>query len=86
MLEVCLCKLAIYKLKILGRGKFEYYKSMGGTTKRGGNKFLKFSGGVGGWGGEQKGGTQFLTLALSGTKHLAPKFNFFQLVCIVKNS
>ena len=33
MLEVRLCKPAIYKLKILGRGKFEYYKSMGGTTK-----------------------------------------------------
>ena len=45
MLEVCLCKPAIYKLKILGGGKFESYKSMRGTTKKGGTKFLKFSGG-----------------------------------------
>ena len=44
VLEVCLCKPAIYNLKILGGGKFEYYKSIGGTTKKGGTKFLKFSG------------------------------------------
>ena len=50
---VCLCKPAIYKLKILGGGKFEYYKSIGGTTKRGEPNFespmgkakFKFSGG-----------------------------------------
>ena len=39
MLEV------IFKREILGEGKFEYYKSIGGTTKRGGDKFLKFGGG-----------------------------------------
>ena len=44
VLEACLCKPAIYKLKILGGGKFESYKSMRGTTKKGGTKFLKFSG------------------------------------------
>ena len=38
MLEICLCKPAIYKLKILGGGKCESYKSMGGTTKTGGSK------------------------------------------------
>ena len=62
VLEVCLCKPATYKLKILGGGKFKYYKSMGGTAKRGGTKFLKFSGGGGGGGGEQKeGGLRFFT-------------------------
>ena len=49
MLKVHLCKPAMYKLKILGVGKFEYYKSVGGTTKRGGGAahdfWLKFSGG-----------------------------------------
>ena len=35
MLEVCLCKPAIYNLKILGRG----------NHKKGGTKFLKLSGG-----------------------------------------
>ena len=35
MLEVRLCKPAIYKLKILGGGKFEYYKSMGQPQKVG---------------------------------------------------
>ena len=32
----------MYKLKILGVGKFEYYKSMGGTTKRGGEQHMIF--------------------------------------------
>ena len=31
-------------LKNLGWGKFEYYKSMGRDHKKGGTKFLKFSG------------------------------------------
>ena len=35
MLEVRLCKPAIYKLKILGGRKFEHYKSMRGITERG---------------------------------------------------
>ena len=43
MLEVCLCKPAIYKLKILG----------GGSHKKGGTKFLKLSGGRGGAEGEE---------------------------------
>ena len=53
VLEVRLCKPSIYKLRILGGGKFEYYKSMGGTTKKGGNKQ---------WGeakGGGEGGAQF---------------------------
>ena len=54
MLEVRLCKPAIYKLEILGGGKFEYYKSMVQSQKVGGEtKFLKFNG------GKQKRGTQF---------------------------
>ena len=76
MLEVCLCKLAIYKLKILGRGKFEYYKSMGGTTKRGGgNKFLKFSGGGEGWGA--KGGNTILDFSTFGHKTFGTQIQFF---------
>ena len=60
MLDVRLCKPAIYKLKILGRGKFEYYKLIGGggrgrgNKKEGGTKFLKFSGG-----GTKGGGHDF---------------------------
>ena len=64
VLEVCLYKPTVYKLKNLGGGKFESYKSMGGTTKRwggggkgGGTKFLKFSGEE----AEGRGGIQFLT-------------------------
>ena len=50
VLVVSLCKpVIIHKLKILGGGKHEYYKSMGGTTKRG-DQILKFQG------GEQKRG------------------------------
>ena len=60
VLKVRLRKPAIYKWKILGGGKFEYYKSMGITKKRGegggesvaGIKFLKFGG------GKQKGGDE----------------------------
>ena len=60
MLEVCLCKPAIYKLKILGGEEFQYYKSMGRTTKNGENQIFKVQlGGVGG-GREQKG-PQFVT-------------------------
>ena len=59
VLEVRLCKSTIYKWEILVGGEFEYCKSMGGTTKRGGEgtEFVKFSG------GKQKGagGTRFLT-------------------------
>ena len=58
MLEVRLCKPAIYKLKILGRGKFEYYKSMGEVQKGRGTKFLKFSG------GKQKAGGMIFYLNL----------------------
>ena len=34
MLEIHLCKPAIYELRILGGGKFECYKSVGRTTKK----------------------------------------------------
>ena len=47
MIEVRLCKPAIYKLKILVGG-FQYYKSIGVTTKQ-------WWGGVG-WGGVGWGG------------------------------
>ena len=58
VLKVRLRKPAIYKWKILGGGKFEYYKSMGITKKRGeggggecgGNQVFKVR-----W-GETKGG------------------------------
>ena len=46
-----MCKPAIYKLKNLGRGKFEYYKSMGGTTKKGGPNLSSSVGGSKGRGG-----------------------------------
>ena len=39
VLVVSLCKPVIQKLKILDGGKLEYYKSMGGTTKKGGKNF-----------------------------------------------
>ena len=50
----------------MGGGKLQHYKSIGGTTKKGGDQSLKFQlgggGGGGAGGGEQKGeGTQFLT-------------------------
>ena len=67
MLEIRLCKPAIHKLNILGGGgggEFEYYKSMGGTTKRGENKFLKVSG------GEQKGGGHDFWLKFRAEKFL----------------
>ena len=54
MLEVRLCKPAIYKLEILGGGKFEYYKSMGQPQKvGGGDQIFKVQ-----W-GKQKRGTRF---------------------------
>ena len=40
VLEVCLCKPAIHKLKIFSGEKFEYYKSMG-EPQKGGNQILK---------------------------------------------
>ena len=39
----------------MGGGKFEYYKSMGGTTKKGGNKQWGEAKGGGGEGGAQFG-------------------------------
>ena len=62
VLEVCLWKPAVYKLKILGGGKFESYKSMGGTTKRGGAHIFKVQ-----W-GKQKGGITIFDLNLVGEK------------------
>ena len=57
-----MCKLAIYKLKILGgRRGFEYYKSIEGTTKRG-EPICKVQ-----W-GEQKGAITILDLNLVGGK------------------
>ena len=75
MLEVCLCKLAIYKLKILGRGKFEYYKSMGGTTKRGGEQIFKVQWGGRVWGA--KGGNTILDFSTFGHKTFGTQIQFF---------
>ena len=41
VLVFSLCKPVIHKVKILGGGKLEYYKSMGGPQK-GGGQILKF--------------------------------------------
>ena len=75
MLEVCLCKLAICKLKILGRGKFDY-KSMGGTTKKGeeGDQIFKVQ-----WrGGEgAKGGNTILDFSTFGHKTFGTQIQFF---------
>ena len=62
VLEVCLRKPAVYKLKTLGVGKLESYKSMGEPQNggRGGTKFLKLSG------VEQKGGDYDFLLKFSG--------------------
>ena len=35
MVVVSMYKPVIHKLKIVGGGKLDYYKSIGGTTKRG---------------------------------------------------
>ena len=35
VLVASLCKPVIHKLKVLGGEKLEYYKAVGGTTKRG---------------------------------------------------
>ena len=56
MLVVSLCKPVTHKLKMLGGGELEHYKSMGGTTKRGGPNFgISVRGG----GGAKKGGHDF---------------------------
>ena len=41
VLEVRLYKPAVYKLKIWGKGKIEYYKAMEGTKKKGRNQIFK---------------------------------------------
>ena len=58
-----MCKPAVYKLKILGWGKFESYKSMGGTTKRGGDHIFKVQ-----W-GEAKGRDYDFWVKFSGGKN-----------------
>ena len=67
VLEVRLWRPATYKWKILGVGEFEYYKSMGWTTKRGkgGTKFLEFSGGK-----QKREGKTIFDLFLVGGKTL----------------
>ena len=54
VLVVSLCKPVIHNLKFFW-GKLEYYKSMGGTTKKGESNFESSVEGSEGW------GTQFLT-------------------------
>ena len=69
MLEVCLCKPAIHKLKILGGVKFEYYKSMGRTTKKGrGGQIFKVQ-----W-GKQKGSGHDFWFKFNGVKNLAGNY------------
>ena len=75
MLEVRLCKPAIYKLKILGRGKFEYYKSMGENTKREGNQIFKIQ-----WGKAKGRGHDFL-LKFSLGKNLGGNYAFANGIC-----
>ena len=55
---VSLCKPVIHKLKSLGRGKLEYYKSLG-EPQKGGSQISQVQ-----WGGEAKaggGGAPFFT-------------------------
>ena len=67
VLDVRLCKPAIYKLKILGKGKFEYYKLIGGgggggwEQKGGPKQVFKIN-----WGGDQKGADTIFDLNLVG--------------------
>ena len=59
MLEVRLCKPALYKLKTFGWGNLNITNQWGEPEKTGGEgtKFLKFSGGK-----EKRGETRFSTL------------------------
>ena len=50
MIVVSLCKPVIHKLKSLGRGKLEYYKSLG-EPQKGGSQISQVQ-----WGGKQKQG------------------------------
>ena len=71
MLEVRLCRPGKFKLKILGGGKFEYYKSTVVTTKRGVTKFLKFNGGK----AKRRGvGGHVFWLKFSGGKNLGGNY------------
>ena len=63
VLEVCLCKPAIHKLKIFSGEKFEYYKSMG-EPQKGGNQILKVQL------GEEKRGITIFNVNLVGRKTL----------------
>ena len=74
MLEVCLCKPAIYKIRSLGRGKFEYYKSIGDGLgggehhKKRGDQIFKVQWHGGGGGGGSKRGDTIFDLDLGGEK------------------
>ena len=70
MLEVCLCKPAIYKLKILGGGgDLNTINQWREPQKGGGTKFLKFSG------GSKRGGGDFdFWLKFSGGKNLGGNY------------
>ena len=63
-LEVRLCKPAIYKLKVLGRGDLIIINQWG-NHKKGGTKFLKFSG------RKQKRGDTIFDLTSVGEETLA---------------
>ena len=63
VLMVSLCKPVMHKLKILVGGKLEYYKSIGGTGKRGRESNFEIS-----VGGCKKGWTRFFDSNLVGQK------------------
>ena len=69
MLEVRLYKPAVYKLKILGKGKIEYYKAIKGTKKKGGNQIFKVQ-----W-GKKKWGEHDFWLRFSGGKRLGGNYD-----------
>ena len=59
MVVVSMYKPVIHKLKIVGGGKLDYYKSIGGTTKRGEANFEILV-------GEAKGGNKIFDSNLVG--------------------
>ena len=74
------CKPLIQKLKILGGGKLEYYKSMEGTTKKGEGKFWNFNG------VKQKGVEHDFWLKFSGGKNLGGNYDKINPIAFVHNS
>ena len=70
MLVVSFCKQVVLKLKLLVGGKPEYYKPMGGNTKKGGPSFEILV-------GRANGGARFSTQNLFGGKILKKTMVYF---------